>query len=214
MEKSTQGFEMNNFDEYEIISIIFKDKNNKEHLLTKQTQELWKATFGLQSIDDNFIAKIPQELKEILGKDIQVKKGSLFKIVSQKRENFIPQIKEVLESPEIAIKDGNNAYLLAKHLKNDDYFINVSVDKGGDYLISISNGIKELNNLKNKIKDGAEILYQSPNANSNLQTLLQASRYSANEIDKTNTTKNHFKSQYTAHNTSPQTPNKDKALER
>lgn len=40
MEKSTQGFEMNNFDEYEIISIIFKDKNNKEHLLTKQTQEL------------------------------------------------------------------------------------------------------------------------------------------------------------------------------
>lgn len=211
MEKSTQGFEMNNFDEYEIISIIFKDKNNKEHLLTKQTQELWKATFGLQSIDDNFIAKIPQELKEILGKDIQVKKGSLFKIVSQKRENFIPQIKEVLESPDFAINDGN--LLLGKHLKNEDYFVNVSVDKGG-YFISISNGIKELNNIKNKIKDGAEILYQSPNANSILQTLLQASRYSANEIDKTNTTKNHFKSQYTAHNTSPQTPNKDKDLER
>ena len=90
----------------------------------------------------------------------------------------------------------------------------VAVGNPKELYISISNGIKELNNIKNKIKDGAEILYQSPNANSNLQTLLQASRYSANEIDKTNTTKNHFKSQYTAHNTSPQTPNKNKDLER
>lgn len=39
------------------------------------------------------------------------------------------------------------------------------------------------------------ILYQSPNANSNLQTLLQTSLYSANEIDKKNITKNHIKSQ-------------------
>ena len=141
--------EKNEMDNYEIISIIFKDANNKEHLLTKETQELWKETFGLQSIDDDFVAKIPQALRENLGKDIQIKKGSLFKIVAQRRENFIPQIKEVLELPEIAIKDSDNAYLLAKHLKDEDYFVNVSVDKGGNYLISISNGIKEFNNLKN-----------------------------------------------------------------
>ena len=67
----------NEMDNYEIISIVFKDSNNKEHLLTKNTQELWKKTFNLQSIDDNFVAKIPQVLKEILGKDIQIKKGSL-----------------------------------------------------------------------------------------------------------------------------------------
>ena len=95
----------------------------------------------------------------------------------------------------MAIKDSENAYLLIKHLNGEDYFVNVSIDKDGDYLISISNGIKELNNLKNKIRDGAKILYQSPNANSNLQTLLQASLYSANEIDKKNITKNHIKSQ-------------------
>ena len=186
------------FDNYEIVSIVFRDKDNKEHILTKNIQELWKNTFNLQSIDDDFTAKIPQILRDVLGKDIKVKKGSLFKIVAQKRELFIPQIKEVLESPEIVIKDGNNAYLLAKHLKDEDYFVNVSVDKGGDYLVSISNGIKELNNIKNKIAKGAKIIYQSPNANSNLQTLLQASRYSTNEIDKNNSTPNNSKSQATS----------------
>lgn len=173
--------DLSEIDNYEIVSIIFKDNQNKEHLLTKEMQELWKNTFGLKNIDDSFIAKIPQELRKILGKDIQIKKGSLFKIVAQRRENFIPQIKEVLESPEFAINDGN--LILGKHLKDNDYFVNISVDKG-DYYISISNGIKELNNIKNKLERGAKVIYQSPNANSILQTLLQASLYSANETDK------------------------------
>ena len=138
--------DLSEIDNYEIVSIIFKDNQNKEHLLTKEMQELWKNTFGLKNIDDSFIAKIPQELRKILGKDIQIKKGSLFKIVAQRRENFIPQIKEVLESPEFAIN--------------------------------------ELNNIKNKLERGAKVIYQSPNANSILQTLLQASLYSANETDK------------------------------
>ena len=92
---------------------------------------------------------------------------------------IISIILEVLESPEIKIKDGNNAYLLAKHLKNDYYFINVSVDKDGDYLISISNNDDYFINVSVD-KDGDY----------------------------------HFKSQYTADNILPQTPNKDKDLER
>lgn len=88
----------------------------------------------------------------------------------------------MLDSPEAILKDSDNVFLFAKHLKDDDYFVNVSVDKG-EYLVSISNGIKETNNIKNKLDSGAEVVYQSPNANSNLQTLLQASRYSANKID-------------------------------
>ncbi len=54
--------------------------------------------------------------------------------------------------------------------------MNASVDKG-EYFVSISNGIKEANNLRNKIQNGMEILYQSPNANSNLQTLLQVNAF-------------------------------------
>lgn len=57
-------------------------------------------------------------------------------------------------------------------------------------MVSISNGFKETNNLQNKLKNGGEIIYQSPNANSILQTLLQTSRYSANTIDKANSTIN------------------------
>lgn len=185
---------INELNYYEIVSIVFKDHNNKEHILTKEIQELWKTTFNLASIDEKIIANIPQELREKLNKDICIKKGSLFKIVAQKRELFIPQVKEVLESPDFAINDGN--LILGKHLSGNDYFVNVSIEKD-EYFISISNGIKELNNIKNKIAKGAKIIYQSPNANSILQTLLQASQYSTNKIDNNNSTPNTDKSQAT-----------------
>uniref|UniRef100_UPI0026344753 PBECR2 nuclease fold domain-containing protein n=1 Tax=uncultured Campylobacter sp. TaxID=218934 RepID=UPI0026344753 len=172
-EKETKGSE----------DIIFTDTKGKEHTLTKQTQEEWLNTFNLKSLDEAYTPKHSDEIKEALGgKEIKLQLGSLKKLTAQGREKYIPQIKEVLDSPEAILKDSDNAFLFAKHLKDDDYFVNVSVDKG-EYLVSISNGIKETNNIKNKLDSGAEVVYQSPNANSNLQTLLQASRYSANKID-------------------------------
>ena len=74
------------------------------------------------------------------------------------------------------------AFIFGKHLKDEDYFVNVGIDKG-EYIVDISAGIKETNNIKNKLNKGARVVYQSPSASSNLQTLLQASRYSANKID-------------------------------
>ncbi|WP_267891476.1 PBECR2 nuclease fold domain-containing protein, partial [Helicobacter cinaedi] len=163
--------------------IIFTDKKGKEHTLTKEVQEQWRETFNLKSLDESYIPKHSDEILQALGgKEIKLQLGSLKKLVAQGREQYIPQIKEVLDSPEAILKDSDNAFLFAKHLKDDDYFVNVSVDKG-EYLVSISNGIKETSNIKNKVENGAEVVYQSPNANSNLQTLLQTSRYSANKID-------------------------------
>ena len=163
--------------------IIFTDKKGKEHTLTKEVQEQWLNTFNLKSLDEAYTPKHSDEILQALGgKEIKLQLGSLKKLVAQGREQYIPQIKEVLDSPEAILKDSDNAFLFAKHLKDDDYFVNVSVDKG-EYLVSISNGIKEANNIKNKLGSGVEVVYQSPNANSNLQTLLQASRYSANKID-------------------------------
>lgn len=60
----------------------------------------------------------------------------------------------------------------------------------GEYLVSISNGIKETRNLQNKLNAGAKIIYQSPNANSISQTLLQTSQSSANKIDNVDSTTN------------------------
>ena len=171
------------FDEVDSSDIIFTDKKGKEHTLTKEVQEQWCETFNLKSLDESYTPKHSDDILQALGgKEIKLQLGSLKKLVAQGREKYIPQIKEVLDSPEAILKDSDNAFLFAKHLKDDDYFVNVSVDKG-EYLVSISNGIKETSNIKNKVENGAEVVYQSPNANSNLQTLLQTSRYSANKID-------------------------------
>lgn len=160
---------------------FFKDDLGKTHKLTKEVQEQWLATFELKSLEESVRLETPRELHEILGKEIKLNLGSLLKLTSQNRTPFIKEIKEVIINPEFALKD-NNIVILGRHLKDKDYFVNVSVDKG-EYFVSISNGIKEANNIKNKLKRGAEVIYQSPNANSNLQTLLQASRYSTNKID-------------------------------
>lgn len=174
---------------------IFKDTKGKEHTLTKETQEQWLKTFGLENLEQSYIPKHSEEIKQALGgKEIRLQKGSLLKLVSQGREEFIPQIKAVLDEPEAILRDSDNSFLFIKHLKDEDYFVNVSIDKG-EYAVSISNGIKESNNLKNKLDSGAKVLYQSPNASSNLQTLLQASRYSTNKIDNVDSTTNLFKQQ-------------------
>lgn len=100
----------------------------------------------------------------------------------------------MLDEPDVIIKELSEEILLVKYLKLDDCFVNVSFDNG-EYLVSISNGIKEVRNLKNKINAGAKIVYQSPNASSNLQTLLQTSRYSANKIDMLDYNEKNMKSQ-------------------
>ncbi|MDA3968032.1 PBECR2 nuclease fold domain-containing protein, partial [Helicobacter sp. WB40] len=172
----------------EISDILFTDKKGNEKILSKEIQQKWLETFNLKSIDEAYIPKHNKEIKEALGgKEIRLQLGSLKKLVSQNREQYIPQIKEVLDNPEAIIRDKAGEYLLIKHLKDGDYFVNVSFDNG-EYLVSISNGFKETNNLKNKLENGGEIIYQSPNANSILQTLLQTSLYSANTIDNINST--------------------------
>lgn len=163
--------------------IIFTDKKGKEHTLTKEVQEQWLNTFNLKSLDEAYTPKHSDEILQALGgKEIKLQLGSLKKLVSQGREKYIPQIKEVLDSPEAIMRDDMGEYLFIKHLKNDDYFVNVSFDNG-EYLVSISNGIKETRNLNNKLEKGGSFIYQSPNFNSISQKLLQTSQYSANKID-------------------------------
>ena len=179
----------------ELSDIRFTDTKGKEHTLTKETQEQWLKTFGLENLEQSYIPKHSEEIKQALGgKEIRLQKGSLLKLVSQGREEFIPQIKAVLDEPDLIIKEPSEEILLAKHLKNEDYFVNVSFDNG-EYLVSISNGIKETRNLQNKLNAGAKIIYQSPNANSISQTLLQTSQYSANKIDNVDSTTNLSKEQ-------------------
>ncbi|WP_273404359.1 hypothetical protein [Campylobacter avium] len=48
----------------------------------------------------------------------------------------------MLDEPDVIIKELSEEILLVKYLKLDDCFVNVSFDNG-EYLVSISNGIKK-----------------------------------------------------------------------
>ncbi|EAK1591870.1 DUF3519 domain-containing protein, partial [Campylobacter upsaliensis] len=165
--------------------IIFTDKKGKEHTLTKETQKAWLEAFNLKSLDEEFIPNLPRELKEALGKEIKLTKGSLYKIVEKGREKYIPQMKQTLQNPDFALRDRDNMLILAKQIEDKQYFTSVNLETK-DYFISVSNAPKKENILKNKVENGAEILYQSPNAKSIFytDTLLQTDKSSANKIDE------------------------------
>ncbi|EPT0409549.1 PBECR2 nuclease fold domain-containing protein, partial [Campylobacter upsaliensis] len=141
--------------------------------------------FGLKSLEEEFIPNLPRELKEALGKEIKLTKGSLYKIVEKGREKYIPQMKQTLQNPDFALRDRDNMLILAKQIEDKQYFTSVNLETK-DYFISVSNAPKKENILKNKVENGAEILYQSPNAKSIFytDTLLQTDKSSANKIDE------------------------------
>lgn len=141
-------------EHYEISYIIFKDSKDKEHLIAKKTIELWKKTFRLKSIDDEYIPNIPQKLKDFLGKDkIFIGKSTLFTLVAKQYHNAIPQVKQILESPdEIMITNDKSQslhyedYILAKFINDKAYFLNIRVFESGDCLVNISK--QQSNNAK------------------------------------------------------------------
>lgn len=164
--------------------IIFTDKKGKEHTLTKEVQEQWRETFNLKSLDESYIPQLPQELQEVIGKEIKLTKGSLYKIVEKGREQYIPQIKETLEKPDFALRDTDNMLIIAKEIGDKQYFTSINLETN-DYFISISNAPKKENILKNKVENGAKVVYQSPNAKSIFytDTLLQEGKSPTNKID-------------------------------
>ncbi|ALV24922.1 hypothetical protein CIG2463D_1353 [Campylobacter iguaniorum] len=159
---------------------FFTDNKGNAREIPQEIADEWKQTFNLKSLDGTYTTNHKEEIKNALGgKEIRLKIGSLYKLVSQNREQFIKEIKAVIDEPEFIIKDTKDSYILGRHYKNDDYFVNVSIDKGG-YLVSISNGFKWESVIDNKLGKGAKIVYQSPNSKSNTHELLQASQSSAN----------------------------------
>ena len=164
--------------------IIFTDKKGKEHTLTKEVQEQWCETFNLKSLDESYIPQLPQELQEAIGREIKLTKGSLYKIIEKGREQYIPQIKETLEKPDFALRDTDNMLIIAKEIGDKQYFTSINLETK-DYFISISNAPKKENILKNKVENGAKVVYQSPNAKSIFytDTLLQEGKSPTNKID-------------------------------
>ncbi|HEC1580291.1 TPA: hypothetical protein R1X62_000808 [Campylobacter upsaliensis] len=146
--------------------IIFTDKKGKEHTLTKETQKAWLEAFGLKSLDEAYIPNFKAEVKEAInrvlgGEEIKLTKGSFEKLVKRDREEFLPYIKDTLEKANAVIKQVDGALIFAKDYRNErlgKFFASVSRNDEGEWIIT-SNAPKNLNNLKNKLNEGGELLY-------------------------------------------------------
>ncbi|EPV4930395.1 PBECR2 nuclease fold domain-containing protein [Campylobacter upsaliensis] len=146
--------------------IIFTDKKGKEHTLTKETQKAWLEAFNLKSLEEAYIPNFKAEVKEAInrvlgGEEIKLTKGSFEKLLKRDREEFLPYIKDTLEKANAVIKQVDGALIFAKDYRNErlgKFFASVSRNDEGEWIIT-SNAPKNLNNLKNKLNEGGELLY-------------------------------------------------------
>ncbi|MCR2103442.1 PBECR2 nuclease fold domain-containing protein, partial [Campylobacter upsaliensis] len=131
-----------------------------------RAQKAWLEAFGLKSIDEAYTPKFSKEVSEALekvlnGEQIKLTKGSYEKLLKRDREEFLPFIKETLENADAVVKQADGALIFAKDYRNEKlgkFFASVSRNDKGEWVIT-SNAPKTLNNLKNKIEEGGELLY-------------------------------------------------------
>ncbi|MDL0110882.1 PBECR2 nuclease fold domain-containing protein, partial [Campylobacter felis] len=139
---------------------------SKEIIAQKADQEQWLETFGLKSMEEAYTPKFSKEVKEALepvlkGDEIKLTKGSFDKLLKRNREEFLPFIKETLENADAVVKQADGALIFAKDYRDErlgKFFASVSRNDEGEWVIT-SNAPKTLNNLKNKIEEGGELLY-------------------------------------------------------
>ena len=144
----------------------FTDSYGKTHEIPKDIADTWKNTFNLKSLDEAYIPNFTPEVKQVLdsilqGEDIKLSAGSLVKLIQRDRLEFLPYIKDTLESPQVVVRQVDGALIFAKDFRDDKlgkFFASVSKNDNGEWVIS-SNAPKNLNNLQNKIKEGGEVLY-------------------------------------------------------
>ncbi|MDL0147700.1 PBECR2 nuclease fold domain-containing protein, partial [Campylobacter felis] len=129
----------------------------KEEEALKETQKEWLEAFGLKSLDEEAIVEIPVDLKERLGKEIKLNKKDLEKLIKNKREKYILQIKETFNEPEAVFIDENEDLIFAKSFNDKLFFVNVNRDYGEAFK-ALSLAPKKNNNLLNKLDKAKEIL--------------------------------------------------------
>ncbi|HEC1570250.1 TPA: hypothetical protein R1X71_001260 [Campylobacter upsaliensis] len=137
-----------------------------EALNTSKAQKAWLEAFGLKSLEEAYIPNFKAEVKEAInrvlgGEEIKLTKGSFEKLLKRDREEFLPYIKDTLEKANAVIKQVDGALIFAKDYRNErlgKFFASVSRNDEGEWIIT-SNAPKNLNNLKNKLNEGGELLY-------------------------------------------------------
>ncbi|ELL0792094.1 hypothetical protein Q6S85_001735, partial [Campylobacter upsaliensis] len=143
--------------------IIFTDKKGKEHTLTKETQKAWLEAFNLKSLEEAYIPNFKAEVKEAInrvlgGEEIKLTKGSLIKLIKEKRLKYLDRIKPTLENPHSVILQNDGALIFARDYGEEKYFTSVARNDSGEWIIR-SNAPKSKNGLNNKILNGGKEIY-------------------------------------------------------
>ncbi|EGK8074183.1 hypothetical protein IO361_000242 [Campylobacter upsaliensis] len=143
--------------------IIFTDTKGKEHTLTKETQKAWLEAFGLKSLEEAYIPNFKAEVKEAInrvlgGEEIKLTKGSLIKLIKEKRLKYLDRIKPTLENPHSVILQNDGALIFARDYGEEKYFTSVARNDSGEWIIR-SNAPKSKNGLNNKILNGGKEIY-------------------------------------------------------
>ena len=143
--------------------IIFTDKKGKEHTLTKETQKAWLEAFNLKSLEEAYIPNFKAEVKEAInrvlgGEEIKLTKGSLIKLIKEKRLKYLDRIKLTLENPHSVILQNDGALIFARDYGEEKYFTSVARNDSGEWIIR-SNAPKSKNGLNNKILNGGKEIY-------------------------------------------------------
>mgnify|MGYP006987710768 CR=1 FL=1 len=122
---------------------------------------------------ENFREVFSRHIRTFLGELVKVKDEVFNKIIRERRANISGAILSTIENADFAIRDTDGSTLYVKRYKSDNsgntYNV-VAVNKHGeveDYVSSVH--IKRDGNLRNKIKNGAELLLpQERNTDGNL----------------------------------------------
>lgn len=144
----------------------YTDTQGHTHQIPEPIAQKWLETFGLKDLQEPYTPKfseqVAQALESILqGEQIALSANSLVKLMQRDRLEFLPYIKETLETPNAVVKQVDGAIIFAKDYRDEKlgkFFASVSKNDQGEWIIS-SNAPKNLNNLQNKIKEGGEVLY-------------------------------------------------------
>ena len=163
-------------------------------ILAKEQEALWLKAFGLKSIDEYYSPKHSDKIKFVLqNKEIQLTKGSLKKLAQKNRLQYILQIKQVLDEPDLIIRH-DGSLIFAREINDKIYFTSIGQEFESRIVI-ISNAPKRKNTMRGKLKSG-ELLYQSPKFEKlRYNQTFTDERSIINETDKKNVTQNNIKSQ-------------------
>ncbi|WP_104727401.1 PBECR2 nuclease fold domain-containing protein [Helicobacter felis] len=135
---------------------------NSTTFVLKESKRAWLGAFHLKSLDEPFIPQfspaVQQALEPVLKEEqIQLTRGSLVKLAKRQRKEFLPLIRPALEEPNVVLRQVDGALIFVKDFGGTKFFASVARGDSGEWVIT-SNAPKTLNNLKNKISEGGEVL--------------------------------------------------------